>query len=238
MAFAIRFRSALLGAAVLVPLSHAPDAIAQTLAGPLQAGPAQPVAAPALVAQSAPVLPAPVPTYPAQPLPQPTPPLRIVDEVKLGLLVHDIGFLGHHVEPGEDVNAEILFSSPDFLRYILSPRPHLGADINGSGYTSNYYAGLTWGGVFYRPDWNRGDGFFAYFSEGGSVNDGKIVATAADPHFKSLGSHELFKEGLDVGYQLNDVINVAGYIDHISNADLASHNAGITNCGVRVGYKF
>lgn len=224
MAFAIRFRPALLGAAVSVVLSQAPVAMAQLLS--VQSGPAQ--TAQAQTAQAQPAS--------AQPLPQPAPPLRIVDEVKLGLLAHDIGFLGHHVESGEDVNAEILFSSPAFLHYIWSPRPHLGVDANGSGHTTNYYFGLTWGGVFYRPGWSRGDGFFAYLSGGGSVNDGKITST--NPHFKSLGSHELFKEGLDLGYQLNDVVSLAAYIDHISNADLATHNAGITSAGMRVGYKF
>jgi lipid A 3-O-deacylase len=224
MAFSIRSCSALVGAAVLVTLSHAPAAMAQLVTGP----------APTSQAQTAQTQTAQTP--PPQAQPQMATSTRIVDEVKLGLLAHDIGFLGHHVEGGEDVNAEILFTSPDFLRYIFSPRPHIGVDINGSGYTSNYYAGLTWGGVFYRPGWNRGDGFFAYFSEGGSYNDGKITSTVSNR--KSLGSHELFKEGLDVGYQLNDVVSVAGYIDHISNADLANHNAGITNCGLRFGYKF
>jgi lipid A 3-O-deacylase len=249
MAFAMRSLSALFGAALLITLSYAPEATAQLLSGsaqtgpgqlwPAQPGPAQSTPAQAIPAQSIPAQSAQMPPAqpaPAQPLPQPTPPPRIVDEVKIGVLVHDIGFLGHHVEGGEDINAEILFTSPGFLRYIWSPRPHIGVDANGSGYTTNYYAGLTWGGVFYRPGWSRGDGFFAYFSEGGSVNDGKIVSTQSNR--KSLGSHELFKEGLDIGYQLNDVVSVAGYIDHISNADLADHNAGITNCGLRVGYKF
>ena len=53
-----------------------------------------------------------------------------VDELKVGGLAHDVGFLGHHVESGADVNVELLFTSPDLLRYIGSPRPHIGADIN------------------------------------------------------------------------------------------------------------
>lgn len=209
-------RAAFMGAAALTFSWYAGDAAAQAVTPP-----------PALLAQT---------PQPAQPMPQPAPPIKILDEAKVGLLDHDVGFLGHHKERGEDVNLEMLFASPNFLHWIWSPRPHLGADINGSGATSNYYAGLTWGGVFWRPGWSRGDGFFAYFSEGGSVNDGKILTT--DPHRKSLGSHELFKEGLDLGYQLNDVINVSAFIDHISNAGLASKNEGITNIGMRVGYKF
>jgi len=170
-----------------------------------------------------------------QPPPSPTA-IRILDEMKVGLLAHDIGFLGHHKESGLDVNLELLFASPDFFKYILSPRPHLGADLNDDGKTSNYYFGLTWGGVFYSPNWNRGDGFFAYLGVGGSVNDGRIFTH--DPTRKSLGSYELFHEGLDIGYQLNSVVSVSAFLDHISNASLAAHNQGITNGGARVGLKF
>jgi lipid A 3-O-deacylase len=222
----------LLCAAALMLVWRADDAAAQMMsAGPAPATPAQTTQAQTAQAQPAQAQPA-----QAQPMPQPAPPPKILDEVKLGLLAHDIGFLGHHVESGEDVNMEVLFTSPSFLRWILSPRPHIGADINGSDNTSNYYAGLTWGWTFYRPGWNRGDGFFANLSFGGSYNDGETSTT--DPHRKSLGSHELFKEGIDIGYQLNEVVSIAGYIDHISNADLAPKNAGITNAGLRLGYKF
>src|SRR5580704_13980789 len=68
-----------------------------------------------------------------------------VDEFKIGVLAHDVGFLTHHVETGADVNIEALFTPPDLLRVIGSPRPHLGADINTSGNTSDGYFGLTWG---------------------------------------------------------------------------------------------
>jgi len=126
--------------------------------------------------------------------------------------------------------------SPDIFRYILRPRPVFGADINSNGDTSNYYAGLAWGGTFYKPGWNRDDGFFGYFTFGPSVNDGKISTN--DPHRKSLGSHVLFREGGDLGYQITARVSVAAFIDHISNAGLANRNEGITNGGVRFGYKF
>src|SRR5438105_9400087 len=68
-----------------------------------------------------------------------------IDELKVGALSHDVGFLGHHVETGADVNVELLFSPPAILDIIGSPRPHIGADINTSGKTSDGYFGLTWG---------------------------------------------------------------------------------------------
>src|SRR5579862_5032744 len=175
MALAFRSRRALVCAATLALLWQADGAAAQTIqlqsvsAAPTQTAPAQ-----TAQTQPSPAQPSPAQPNAAQPMPQPKPPLRIVDEIKIGVMAHDIALGGHHRESGEDVNAEILFASPSIFRYILSPRPHFGVDANGSGNTTNYYAGLTWGGVFYRPGWSRGDGFFGYFSEGPSVNDGKI----------------------------------------------------------------
>ncbi len=84
-------------------------------------------------------------------------PGQIIDEVKLGLLAHDIGFLTHHAEHGADVNIEMLFTPPDLLAIIGSPRPHIGADINTAGATSDPYAGLTWGVSLIQNLFHPGD---------------------------------------------------------------------------------
>ena len=141
---------------------------------------------------------------------------NVVDEVKLGALGHDLGFLGHHLEKGVDVNLEMLFTPPDILSVIGSPRPHIGADINTSGNTS--------------------DGVFINGSLGGAVHDGYIDSGPANR--KLLGSRVLFRESAELGYQLTPTINVSVLLDHISNANLAPRNAGITSAGARVGFKF
>src|SRR5262245_20748553 len=69
-----------------------------------------------------------------------------VDEIKFGVLAHDIRFLGNHVERGADINLEILFTSPAFLRIIGAPRLHLGGVSNTDGNTDYGYIGLTWSG--------------------------------------------------------------------------------------------
>jgi hypothetical protein len=66
--------------------------------------------------------------------------LRWIDEVKLGTLAHDIRFLGTHVGPGADINAEVLFPSPVFFRVNGAPRPHLGLAVNTARAT-NYGTG-------------------------------------------------------------------------------------------------
>jgi lipid A 3-O-deacylase len=163
----------------------------------------------------------------------------LVDEFKIGVLDHDVGFLTHHVESGADVNIEALFTPPDLLRVIGSPRPHLGADINTSGNTSDGYFGLTWGIMLIQNLFNSGDGIFANGSLGGAVHDGSpLTGATAPPGRKLLGSRILFRESAELGYQINPVISVSALLDHISNANLAPRNAGITSAGARLGFKF
>ncbi len=165
--------------------------------------------------------------------------LKIVDEVKAGILAHDVGFLGHHVESGADVNLEMLFTPPEILRVIGSPRPHIGGDINTAGNTSDGYFGLTWGIMLIQGLFNSGDGIFANGSLGGAIHDGSpLTGAAPPPGEKLLGSRILFRESAELGYQINPTVNVSAFLDHISNANLAPRNAGITSAGSRLGFKF
>jgi lipid A 3-O-deacylase len=161
---------------------------------------------------------------------------KIVDEVKVGVLAHDVGFLGHHLEKGPDVNLEMLFTPPDVLAIIGSPRPHIGADINTAGNTSDGYFGLTWGIMLLQSLFNPGDGIFANGSLGGAVHDGFI--DSGPPNRKLLGSRVLFRESAELGYQLVPGISVSALLDHISNANLGRHNMGITSAGARLGFRF
>jgi lipid A 3-O-deacylase len=165
---------------------------------------------------------------------------NLVDEVKTGVLGHDVGFLTHHVESGPDINVEILFTSPDLLSVIGSPRPHIGADINTAGNTSDGYFGLTWGAMLIQDLFGPGDGIFANGSLGGAIQDGFVGSkgTEPPPGRKFLGSAVLFRESLELGYQINPTVSVSALLDHISNADLAPRNAGITSAGARFGFKF
>ena len=165
--------------------------------------------------------------------------LKIVDEFKAGVLAHDVGFLGHHVENGADVNLEMLITPPDLLAVIGSPRPHIGADINTAGKTSDGYFGLTWGITLIQSLFNPGDGVFANGSLGGAIHDGSPLTGAVQPPgHKLLGSRILFRESAELGYQVNPTVSVSAFLDHISTANLAPRNAGITSAGTRLGFKF
>ena len=163
----------------------------------------------------------------------------IVDEIKIGGLAHDVTLGGKHRESGGDVNIEMLFTPPMILDVIGSPRPHIGADINTDGNTSHGYFGLTWGITLIQNLFNPGDGIFVNGSLGGAIHDGSpLTAPEAPPGKKLLGSRILFRESAELGYAITPTINVSGFLDHISNANLAPRNAGITSAGARLGFKF
>src|ERR1700728_938010 len=74
-------------------------------------------------------------------------------EVKLGILDHDVHFLGGK-EDGVDINPELIWQSPitddmianapAWLHWALQPRPTIGGEINTAGDTDQAYVGATW----------------------------------------------------------------------------------------------
>jgi lipid A 3-O-deacylase len=161
---------------------------------------------------------------------------KIVDEFKFGILAHDIGLFDQHVEAGADINFEMLFTPPDFLSIIGSPRPHLGGTLNTAGNTNSGYFGLTWGITLIQSLFRSGDGVFVNGSLGGALQDG--YNNNAPPDRKTLGSTALFRGSVELGYQLTPNMSISGFLSHMSNANLAPHNAGLTDAGARLGFKF
>jgi lipid A 3-O-deacylase len=161
---------------------------------------------------------------------------QVVDEFKFGVLAHDIGLFDKPVESGADINFEMLFTPPEFFRVIGSPRPHLGGSLNTAGNTNAGYFGLTWGITLIQNLFGWGGSVFANGSLGGALQDG--YTNSAPPDRKKLGSTALFRESVELGYQLTPNLSLSGFVDHMSNANLAPHNAGITDAGARLGFKF
>ena len=160
----------------------------------------------------------------------------LVDEVKLGLLAHDVGVLGDPIEHGADVVGEILFASPDFLSIIGTPRPTIGGSVNTAGKTNYAYADLTWTATLWRPDLQEGDGIYLGGFLGGAIHDGRLQPV--NPGSKDLGTRGLFHLGVEAGYQITSTYSVEGYFSHLSNANISRHNPGLNNAGLRLGYKF
>jgi lipid A 3-O-deacylase len=160
---------------------------------------------------------------------------KLLDEVKVGVLAHDVAFGGHHKEDGYDINGEALFVSPDMLDWAFAPRPHVGLSINTDGKTDQAYAGLTWTVFGDKGIISSTSRAFVNVSLGGAVHDGWL-ATSENSGHKQLGSRFLFRESFEAGYWVFDHTNVSVFLDHISNAGLASHNDGLTNIGLRLGF--
>jgi lipid A 3-O-deacylase len=166
-------------------------------------------------------------------------------EIKFGVLDHDAHFL-QGKEDGADINPELILASPVtddmiagapwWLRWTLQPRPTIGGDINTAGETDQVYIGATWSWMVANNIINPNDGIVVEYFFGPGFNDGKIGPAPDDR--KALGYRVLFREGLDLGYQINPTWVISAHIDHISNGGLAKYNESINDVGLRLGYRF
>jgi hypothetical protein len=153
----------------------------------------------------------------------------ILDEVRLGVLAHDIEPNGD--ESGVDFNIELLFKRPaatyrsSLANILLRPRFHVGSSINLDGDTSQLYAGLTW-------DIPLAPKLSLEVSFGGALHNGPTDGSGAFSYGCALN----FRESISLGYQVSDRWRVYGTVTHISNADLCDFNSGLTSAGVRFGY--
>lgn len=169
----------------------------------------------------------------------------IFSEVRLGAFWHDAQTGSGFREHGADINGELLFTTPvpdgavvfapQYLRWLLEPRPMIGFQANTSGYTSQGYLGLTWTVTLFENLFRPTDALLFDVGFGPSLNDG---STGFRPGYKRLGSNVLFRTNADIGYRVTP--HIAAYIefDHESNAGLARNNQGLSQVGLRIGYIF
>ena len=165
------------------------------------------------------------------------------DEIRLGAMKPNLesrqgGGVGYTFTPekGVDVNAEVLFVSPwaqpanPFLDFLLRPRPMLGATINTGGDTSQVYLGAAWS----LPLLNV---LFVEATFGGSIHDGPL--TSQGPNYRSAyGCRLNFHESGSVGVELGGNWRLMATVEHMSNGVFCQPNAGLSNYGARLGYRF
>ena len=165
--------------------------------------------------------------------------------LKLGILRHDVGFLGG-IEPGIDINPEVIFRSPIpdswaaevpwYLRFATQPRPTVGGMINTAGATSQVYFGATWSWLLASNVINPDDGFTFGLFFGPGFNNGTIGPVTSDR--KALGGHVLFREALEFGYRITPEYEVSVYFAHVSNGGLDRYNQSLNALGGRFGICF
>ena len=184
-----------------------------------------------LVASSGPAL--------AQNMLDPHPIADVVDEIRIGLSAHDV----HHaalpflvkewrLNQVEDVSFDVLFTSPDIdaFRWIGAPRPEIGTTINLDGQDSLAHASLTWQlPVFETP-------LYLEASLGAAINNGAMDGAA--PGRKNFGCRVNFYERWGVGMHVSDNATATLTYEHTSNNDWCAANDGLSNFGLRLGWKF
>ena len=152
-------------------------------------------------------------------------------EVRAGGAMYDAGPFTPDTFDGGVINGEILAPSPAFLAGIGSPRPYIGTDIAISDDPIHvFYAGLNWEAYLT-------DRFYLGFSLGGSVNtDDKKFNDEGGK--RDLGSPVLFHLQASAGVDFTPDIGVQVFLNHFSNANLASSNDGLESTGARMIFRF
>ncbi|NIJ42439.1 lipid A 3-O-deacylase [Parvibaculum indicum] len=152
------------------------------------------------------------------------------DEIRIGIMDHDtILDRPRRETAAPDINVELLLASPTFLDWAFSPRPLIGATINTNGGTSLGYAGLGW-------NFDLGSNFFIDGSFGGALHNGETRNTSTSS--RAYGCKLLFHETLSLGYEIAPNHSLMATFEHMSNAGLCDKNDGMTDVGIRYGYRF
>lgn len=168
-----------------------------------------------------------------------------VDEVHVGVMAHNICVTdckNADKEDGPNVEFQVSFDSPGFLRWALSPQPYIMASINTAGDTSFGGVGLEW-------RWDFADGWAIEPGIGYVIHDGyeenpypggsPEAAAFAEEHLL-LGSEDLFRTSLGLTREFGDTWEAQIFFEHLSHGQIIGdgHNQGVDQLGIRVGYRF
>ncbi len=161
-----------------------------------------------------------------------------VSEIRGGIFAHSVDEPGTfldmmNAERVQNLNVELLFDTPGLTEWLTlgQLRPHIGATLNTAGLESMVYAGVSWTvPIFDSP-------VFVEAAFGGAVHNGKNLGPTPMPA-RNLGCTLLFREAASIGVQLTENASIMATIEHASNANFCLDNRGLTNMGIRVGWKF
>lgn len=167
---------------------------------------------------------------PIQPFDAASHPFWAIDEIRIGAFKQAIDNAPH--EGGPALNLEVLGGrfpggyENSILDFFLTPRPHIGTTI-AFGKTDEFYWGATW-------DAKLTDRVFFETSFGGAAHDGPLDHLGE----ASYGCSVNFRESASLGFSLTPEWRLMTTLDHMSQAGLCHPNRGLTNAGIRLGYKF
>lgn len=176
----------------------------------------------------------------AQSLLSPEPFAGVVDEIRIGLHAHDVNYTLFPkpweltLNQIEDVSFDVLFTSPDLdvFRWIGSPRPDLGVTINLDGQDSLAHFSLTWQlPIFDTPLYVEG-------AFGGAIHNGYLTNSPDPTRYSNFGCRVNFYERYGVGAHVSDTMTATLTYEHTSNNGWCDMNQGLSNLGLRLGWKF
>lgn len=177
----------------------------------------------------------------AQSLTTPEPFANVVDELRVGVGYHMVYYTmlppptpqELYLNRLEDVSFDVLFTTPsiDAFYWLGSPRPEIGTTINLKGEDSLLHAGLTWTvPLFDTP-------FYVEGTFGAAAHNG-YLGDEAPADRRKYGCRVNFYERFGVGVNVSDNLTATIAYEHMSNAGLCEYNAGISNLGLKMGWKF
>lgn len=157
-------------------------------------------------------------------------PFWMIDEVRGGIFKQAVDNAPH--EGTAALNLEVLGGrfaggyENSILDFFLTPRPHIGTTL-AFGKTDEFYAGFTW-------DVKLIDRTFFEATFGGAAHDGPLDT----PHEASYGCVLNFRESASLGFSLTPDWRLMATVDHMSQAGICQPNRGLTNAGLRLGYRW
>jgi lipid A 3-O-deacylase len=170
-----------------------------------------------------------------------------VDEVHVGVMAHNICVVdckNANKEDGPNVELQVSFDSPSFLRWAGSPQPYIMASFNTAGNTSFGGVGLEWRWDF-AEGWALEPGVGYVIHDGATENPfpgGSPEAAEFAENNVLLGSDDLFRTSIGLTRDFAGPWEAQLFFEHLSHGqiigDSDGHNQGIDQLGIRFGYQF
>lgn len=174
----------------------------------------------------------------------------IVAEVRVGVLAHNISVGinpgNENQEEGENVQAELTFHTPNFLKwkYFFNPHPYIVGSLNTAGNTSFGGVGLLWDWEFGKNKAWAVETGLGYIVHNGELD---IQFPAGDPRNAGFddnnilfGSRDLFRTTVALGRDFGPRWGGQVIYEHLSHGQIIGNgrNQGNDSIGARVFYKF
>lgn len=167
-----------------------------------------------------------------------------VDEIHVGVMAHNICVTdckNANKEDGPNVEVQVSFDSPGFLRWAGSPQPYVMASLNTAGDTSFGGAGLEWRWNF-AQGWALEPGFGVIVHDGATNNpypDGSPESAAYSEEHVLLGNEALFRSSLGLTRDFAGPWEAQLFFEHLSHGQILGNgrNQGMDQIGVRIGYQ-